>query len=125
MGAWVAEKLDQRLPVPRFNNAVARGVRVSNVIGDKPAAYISYDSLDAAGDPKRIGLFVLDDSKEDVPADPLPAIQMANSQGYNVAVWRDKEILYVMTTDLDERDRPTGLVPPPARDAVVPHLRGR
>jgi hypothetical protein len=81
------------------------GARISNVT-DRPAAYISYESqTDKQGVPaRRIGLFVFDDAQRDVKAPPLPSVQVGSSLGYNVAVWREGEIVYELVTDLDEKD---------------------
>ncbi len=101
--AWFGGKLDHRVPVPRFPNAQVAGARISNVT-DRPAAYISYKAPDTEGNPRTIGLFVFGDASNDVEAKPLPRVQVDRRLGYNVALWRDGEIVYEMVTDLDERD---------------------
>ncbi|MGA9525832.1 MAG: zf-HC2 domain-containing protein [Myxococcaceae bacterium] len=101
--AWFGGKLDHRVPVPRFPNARVSGARISNVT-DRPAAYISYKAPDTEGNPRTIGLFVFDDTGNDVEAKPLPRVEVDRRLGYNVALWRDGEIVYEMVTDLDEHD---------------------
>jgi len=101
--AWFGGKLDHRVPVPRFPNARVAGARLSNV-QERPAAYIRYQKPDSAGTPRTIGLFVFGDSDHDVEARPLPSVELDTRLGYNVAIWRDGEIVYEMVTDLDERD---------------------
>jgi anti-sigma factor RsiW len=101
--AWFGGKLDHRVPVPRFPNARVAGARLSNVT-DRPAAYISYKTPDPQGHPRTIGLFVFDDAHDEVGAHPLPQIEVDKRLGYNVALWRDGEIVYEMVTDLDEGD---------------------
>jgi anti-sigma factor RsiW len=101
--AWFGGKLDHRVAVPRFPNAQVAGARLSNVT-DRPAAYISYRTPDRDGTDRTIGLFVFDDKRGDVEARPLPSIALNRRLGYNVALWRDGEIVYEMVTDLDERD---------------------
>ncbi len=102
--AWFAGKLDHRVAVPQLPNATLAGARLSNV-RDKPAAYIAYTSVSNPGaPPRRIGLFVFDDEKGEVGATSLPAVEMNTSHGYNVAMWRDREIVYELVTDLDEAD---------------------
>ncbi len=103
--AWFDGKLDHRVQVPRLPNVRLSGARISNVT-DRPAAYISYERTpEAEGAPaRRIGLFVFDDSHREVEAPPLPSVQVGSSLGYNVAVWRDQEIVYELVTDLDETD---------------------
>jgi hypothetical protein len=101
--AWFGGKLLHRVPVPRFPNTVLAGARLSNVT-DKEAAYISYETDTPGNARRRMGLFVFHDGAERVKARPLPAVQVANTHGYNVAVWREGEIVYELVTDLDEHD---------------------
>lgn len=100
---WFAGKLDHRVNVPRFPNLQLAGARLSNV-EDRPAAYIRYQKPDAHGSERSVGLFVFDDAQNEVDADPLPSVDLENKLGYNVALWRDGEIVYEMVTDLDEHD---------------------
>jgi anti-sigma factor RsiW len=97
---WFVGKLEHPVPVLQFPNATLAGARLSHV-ADKPAAYMAYDT--GSGD-RRIGLFVIDDTKREIPAKPLPSLNLDSSHGYNVAVWRDREIVYELVTDLDEED---------------------
>jgi len=103
--AWFDGKLDHRVSVPRLPNAKLSGARISNVT-DRPAAYISYErNTEKEGSPtKRIGLFVFDDAHREVRAPPLPSVQVGSSLGYNVAMWREGEVVYELVTDLDETD---------------------
>src|SRR5262249_36269481 len=102
--AWFAGKLNHRVPVPELPNATLAGARLSNV-HDKEAAYISYNSVSYPGSaPRRIGLFVFDDTKGEVAASPLPSVALNSSHGYNVALWRDRDIVYELVTDLTEAD---------------------
>jgi anti-sigma factor RsiW len=103
--AWLDGKLDHRVSVPRLPGSKLSGARISNVT-DRPAAYISYESnTEKQGAPtRRIGLFVFDDAQREVKAPPLPSVQVGSSLGYNVAVWREGEIVYELVTDLDEKD---------------------
>ncbi|HYR56350.1 MAG TPA: transmembrane regulator PrtR, partial [Myxococcaceae bacterium] len=52
----------------------------------------------------RIGLFVFRDSDGEVEATPLPSVELDTSHGYNVAIWRDHEIVYELVSDLEETD---------------------
>jgi anti-sigma factor RsiW len=103
--AWFDGKLDHRVSVPRLHDAKLAGARISNVT-DRPAAYISYErNTEKEGSPaRRIGLFVFDDAHREVQAPPLPSVQVGSSLGYNVAVWREGEVVYELVTDLDETD---------------------
>lgn len=99
---WFTGKLDHRVPVPRLPNTTLAGARLSNV-KDRPAAYISYEAATAGGAPKRIGLFVFDDARGEVQAhEGAPEVQ--SSHGYNVALWREGEIVYELVSDLNEAD---------------------
>ena len=103
--AWFGGKLDHRVSVPRLPNTTLSGARISNV-KDRPAAYISYEAAPARADapPRRIGLFVFDDAQGEIRANALDGVEVDSSHGYNVAVWRDREIVYELVTDLDESD---------------------
>jgi mycothiol system anti-sigma-R factor len=102
--AWFQGKLEHSVHVPTFPNTSLAGARLSHV-KDKQAAYIGYDALGASGaGPRRIGLFVFQDSDREVPAQPLPSVELDSSHGYNVAIWRDHEIVYELVSDLDEND---------------------
>ncbi|WP_434389854.1 anti-sigma factor family protein [Melittangium boletus] len=103
--AWFDGKLDHRVSVPHWPNVRLSGARISNVT-DRPAAYISYErGGDTHGAPaRRIGLFVFDDTRREVEAPPLRAVQVNSSLGYNVAMWREGEIVYELVSDLDESD---------------------
>jgi hypothetical protein len=84
-----------------------QGGRLSN-IRDHSAAYVVYGGPGA----HRVSLFVFDD-----PHAPLEFgvgghrqriadrdVILANERGYNVAFWRDRQIVYSLVSDLDERD---------------------
>jgi anti-sigma factor (TIGR02949 family) len=103
--AWFGGKLDHRVSVPRLPNTTLSGARISNVT-DRPAAYISYEATPTSADapPRRIGLFVFDDAEGEIKANELASAEVGSSHGYNVAVWRDREIVYELVTDLDESD---------------------
>ena len=101
--AWFQGKLEHSVHVPTFPNTSLAGARLSHV-KDKQAAYIAYDALGASAGPRRIGLFVFQDSDREVAAQPLPSLELDSSHGYNVAIWRDHEIVYELVSDLDESD---------------------
>jgi mycothiol system anti-sigma-R factor len=102
---YFRNKLNHPVVVPELPNATAKGARFSNV-KDNDVAYVSYEAAPVKdGDPaRRIGLFVFDDSGRDLPAKALPAVQVDSSDGYNVAVWREGEVVYELVSDLDEAD---------------------
>ncbi|MEN9797595.1 MAG: hypothetical protein RL653_1291 [Pseudomonadota bacterium] len=99
--AWFGGKLDHRVAVPRLQRANLAGARLLHV-QDRPAAYLRYDAQLPNGAPRGVGLFVFDDLRGEVPAAPLPSVEVARARGYNVALWRDGELVYELVTDLDE-----------------------
>ncbi|WP_224241361.1 anti-sigma factor family protein [Hyalangium gracile] len=103
--AWFNGKLDHQVSIPRLPNAQLSGARISNV-KDRPAAYISYETRPEreGQEARRIGVFVFDDAARDLDAQALPSVHVDSSQGYNVAVWRDGEVVYELVTDLSEAD---------------------
>jgi hypothetical protein len=100
--AWFGGKLDHRVWVPRFPNAVAAGARLLNV-REKQAAYIRYEASGAAH-PGNMGLFVYDDSPGDVAVGALTDAAHGSSHGYNVVSWREGDVVYQLVSDLDEAD---------------------
>lgn len=99
--AWFGGKLDHRVAVPRLQRANLAGARLLHV-QDRPAAYLRYDAQLPNGAPRGVGLFVFDDLRGEVPAAPFPSVEVARARGYNVALWRDGELVYELVTDLDE-----------------------
>jgi anti-sigma factor RsiW len=85
MEAWFGDKLDHRVAVPELPNTQVAGARISNVT-DRSAAYISYETR-----PEREG-------------QAFPAVEVGTSEGYNVALWRDGEVVYELVSDLSEAD---------------------
>jgi anti-sigma factor RsiW len=103
---WFAGKLDFRPSPPRFraNGVKVVGARLSH-LREWPAAYIRYELPRG-----NAGLFIVDDPEQrfhptgrEVRMGPS-VVRVANSRGYNVAVWRQDEIVYSLVSDLDEDD---------------------
>jgi anti-sigma factor (TIGR02949 family) len=104
---WFEGKVDFNVHVPHLQNVNLQGGRLSH-IGDHSAAYMVYGGPNA----RRVSLFVFDD-----PRAPIEMglnrkrtriadrdVILGNARGYNVAVWREKEIVYSLVSDLDEHD---------------------
>lgn len=104
LATWFRGKIDFNASLPRFQSASVKvmGARLSN-IRDRPAAYVRYELPRG----HRGSLFVVDDPERRLGlgghavAGAVP-VRMANQAGYNVAVWRQNEIVYSMVSDLDE-----------------------
>jgi anti-sigma factor RsiW len=102
--AWFADKLDFNPSPPHFR---ADGVRVLggrlSHLREWPAAYIRYELPRG-----QAGLFIVDDpegrfdaSGREVRVGPR-VVRLVAAKGYNVATWRDDEIVYSLVSDLDE-----------------------
>jgi mycothiol system anti-sigma-R factor len=103
--AWFDGKLDHRVPVPRLPKATVKGARLHSVQG-RDAAYISYEAQPAKeGEQGRsIGVFVFDDARRELDAQPQPSVHVDKNTGMSVVIWRDDEIVYEMVSDLNEAD---------------------
>ncbi len=104
MPTWFTGKLDFRPSLPRFAGGEVRveGARLSN-LREWPAAYIRYQLPRG-----QVGLFIVDDPgrRFDAPGRDVrlghEVVRVASSRGYNVAIWRQDEIVYSLVSDLDE-----------------------
>ena len=104
IAGWFADKLDFKPSPPHFRADGVRvvGARLSH-LREWPAAYFKYELPRG-----QAGLFVVDDPGRrfdavgrEVKVGPV-VIRLVNARGYNVAVWRDREIVYSLVSDLDE-----------------------
>ncbi len=102
--AWFAGKLDFNPAPPRFHvdGVHLLGARLSN-LRELPAAYIRYELPRG-----QAGLFIVDDpdgrfgeAGREMRVGPH-VVRVVNARGYNVAVWRENEIVYSLVSDLDE-----------------------
>ncbi|HSN90788.1 MAG TPA: zf-HC2 domain-containing protein [Anaeromyxobacteraceae bacterium] len=102
---WFAGKLDFRAAPPRFEDAEVRvvGARLSH-LREWPAAYYRYELPRG-----QAGLFIVDDPNgrfaaagREIQVGPR-RIRVAAARGYNVAMWRQDEIVYSLVSDLDEQ----------------------
>ena len=103
---WFAGKLDFKPTPPQFKEKEARvvGARLSH-LREYPAAYIRYELPRG-----QAGLFIVDDpdrrfeaTGREVHVGPR-TLRVMNARGYNVAVWRQDEIVYSLVSDLGEDD---------------------
>jgi anti-sigma factor (TIGR02949 family) len=104
---WFRGKVDFNVQLPHFRNVSLEGARLSH-IRDHNAAYVVYGGPNA----RRVSLFVFDDPHAQLELGLNPRrtriadreVVLGQARGYNVAVWRDNEIVYSLVSDLDERD---------------------
>jgi anti-sigma factor RsiW len=104
MPGWFAGKLDFHPAPPHFrgDGVKMEGARLSN-LREWPAAYIRYQLPRGEA-----GLFIVDDpqGRFDAPGREVhigpQVVRVVNARGYNVAVWRDQEIVYSLVSDLGE-----------------------
>lgn len=102
---WFAGKLDFNPTPPRFRQTGVRvvGARLSH-LREFPAAYIRYELPRG-----HAGLFIVDDPDHHFAQATRPfrvatgPVRVVNARGYNVAVWRQNEIVYSLVSDLDEQ----------------------
>jgi len=102
--AWFADKLDFHPAPPQFRADGVRlvGARLSH-LREWPAAYIRYELPRG-----QAGLFIVDDPAGRFDASGREVrlgtrvVRLVAARGYNVAVWRDREIVYSLVSDLDE-----------------------
>lgn len=105
ISAALAHVLEFNPRPPRFE---AEGVRLVGAraahLGDRPCAYIRYQAPRG-----QMGLFIVADSGRhlglgDMVGIGSPAVRVLNARGYNVAVWRENEMIYSLVSDLDATD---------------------
>lgn len=103
MPGWFAGKLDFHPSLPHFTSGVrVEGARLSN-LREWPAAYVRYQLPRG-----QAGLFIVDDPgrRFDAPGRDVrlgnEVVRVASAKGYNVAIWRQDEIVYSLVSDLDE-----------------------
>ncbi len=103
---WFTDKLDFHPSPPRFqaDGVHVLGARLSH-LREWPAAYYRYELPRG-----HAGLFIVDDpggrfaaAGREVRLGPK-VIRLVAARGYNVAVWRDKEIVYSLVSELGEAE---------------------
>ena len=103
---WLQGKLDFGVQLPRFSQgARLQGVRLSSV-HQRQAAVVTY-SL-PQGDGRRVSLLIVDDPEPHLPGASRRIadreVWLSRAKGFNVASWRNDEIVYSLISDLDEQD---------------------
>lgn len=98
---WVQDRVGFNPRVPALGLTLI-GASVTS-IEDRAAA--SFEFQDSPG--RRISLIVFRDPSVDVTPNRTvrgQPVALANSRGYNVALWRESEMVYHLVADTDEQD---------------------
>ena len=103
---WLAGKLDFGVRIPRFAKGPRlEGVRLSQ-IRSRQAAVVTYTVPQADG--RRVSLLIVDDPEPQLQGNARRIadreIWLSRARGFNIASWRNDEIVYSLISDLDEQD---------------------
>ena len=103
---WLQGKLDFGVRLPRFaQGATLQGVRLSSV-HQRQAAVVTYSLPQADG--RRVSLLIVDDPEPHLPGAARRVadreVWLSRAKGFNIASWRNDEIVYSLISDLDEQD---------------------
>ena len=100
---WLSGKLDFGVQLPRLGQV--QGVRLSS-FHSRPAAVVTYTIPSPDG--RRISLLIVDDPEQQLPGAARRIadreVWLSQARGFNVASWRNDEIVYSLISDLDEQD---------------------
>lgn len=104
--AALAHVLEFNPRPPRFEGQGVRlmGARAAH-LGDRPCAYMRYQAPRG-----QMGLFIVADrgsrfaNLSEMVRPGSASVRVLNARGYNVAVWRDHEMVYSLVSDLDAGD---------------------
>jgi anti-sigma factor RsiW len=104
---WLSEKLDFGVRIPRFSKQGPHleGVRLSQV-RSRQAAVVTYTVPQGNG--RRVSLLIVDDPEPQLQGNARRIadreIWLSRARGFNIASWRNDEIVYSLISDLDEKD---------------------
>ena len=103
---WLQGKLDFGVHLPRFPQGPRlQGVRLSSV-HERQAAVVTYYLPQGEG--RRVSLLIVDDPDQRLPGAARwianREVWLSQARGFNVASWRNDEIVYSLISDLDEQD---------------------
>ncbi len=88
--------------IPQLGTAERASARLSN-LKEREAAYVLFGGPDR----RRVSLFVFDAPDLQIAGERRVAdrdVLIANQQGYNVAIWKDRGVAYSLVSELEERD---------------------
>lgn len=101
---WLSDKVDFRVQVPQPDGRLSlMGARLSHV-RDHSAVYLLYGNPEAPH--RRVSVIVYDDPRFKAPFGAQKVddrdVHLANAAGYNVAVWKQNEVVYSLVSDGEE-----------------------
>ncbi len=100
---WLESKVDFGVNLPRIGQV--QGVRLSHV-RSRQAAVVTYTL--PQGDGRRVSLLIVDDPEQQLPGAARRIadreVWLSQARGFNVASWRNHEIVYSLISDLSEQD---------------------
>jgi anti-sigma factor RsiW len=103
---WLSGKLDFGVRLPKFAAGPRlQGVRLSS-LHSRQAAVVTYTV--PQGDGRRVSLLIVDDPEQKMAGAARRIadreVWLSRARGFNVASWRNDEIVYSLISDLDEQD---------------------
>ena len=100
---WLEGKVDFGVHLPRLGQV--QGVRLSS-LHSRQAAVVTYTL--PQGDGRRVSLLIVDDPEQQLPGAARRIegreVWLSQARGFNIASWRNDEIVYSLISDLDEHD---------------------
>ncbi len=100
---WLEGKVDFGVHLPQLGQV--QGVRLSNV-RSRQAAVVTYTL--PRGDGRRVSLLIVDDPEQQLSGASRRIadreVWLSQARGFNVASWRNHEIVYSLISDLSEQD---------------------
>ena len=103
---WLESRLDFGVRLPHLSRAAhLEGVRLSNV-HSRQAAVVTYSLPQSDG--HRVSLLIVDDPEPQLAGSAHKVadreVWLSQARGFNVASWRNDEIVYSLISDLSEQD---------------------
>jgi hypothetical protein len=100
---WLEGKVDFGVHLPRLGQV--QGVRLSS-FHSRQAAVVTYTL--PRGEGRRVSLLIVDDPEQQFAGASRRIadreVWLSQARGFNVASWRNDEIVYSLISDLDEQD---------------------
>jgi anti-sigma factor RsiW len=100
---WLSSKVDFGVHLPQLGQV--QGVRLSSV-HSRQAAVVTYTIPQGNG--RRVSLLIVDDPEQQLQGAARRIadreVWLSQARGFNIASWRNDEIVYSLISDLDEQD---------------------